>query len=83
MAIGPRARITNAYIGPYTSIGADVQIDCVEIEHSIVLDRAQLRYVGTRIEGSLIGPDARVTRDFRMPQAIRLSVGAGAEVAIS
>ena len=72
VAIGPRARITNAYIGPYTSIGADVQIDCVEIEHSIVLDRAQLRSIGTRIEGSLIGPDARVTRDFRMPQAIRL-----------
>jgi glucose-1-phosphate thymidylyltransferase len=83
VAIGPRARITNAYVGPYTSIGADVQIDCVEIEHSIVLDRAQLRFVGTRIEGSLIGPDAHVTRDFRMPQALRLSVGAGAEVAIS
>jgi glucose-1-phosphate thymidylyltransferase len=83
VAIGPRARITNAYIGPYTSIGADVRIDCVEIEHSIVLDRAQLRSIGTRIEGSLIGPDARITRDFRMPAAIRLSVGAGAEVAIS
>jgi glucose-1-phosphate thymidylyltransferase len=83
VAIGPRARITNAYIGPYTSIGADVHVDCVEIEHSIVLDRASLRYVGTRIEGSLVGPDARVSRDFRMPQAIRLSVGAGAEVSIS
>ena len=83
VAIGPRVRISNAYIGPYTSIGADVQIDCVEIEHSIVLDRARLRHVGTRIEGSLIGSDARVTRDFRVPQAIRLSVGAGARVAIS
>ncbi len=83
VAIGPRARITNSYVGPYTSIGADVQLDCVEIEHSIVLERAQLRSIGTRIEGSLIGPEARITRDFRMPQAIRLSVGAGAEVAIS
>jgi glucose-1-phosphate thymidylyltransferase len=82
VAIGPRACISNAYIGPYTSIGADVQIDCVEIEHSIVLERAQLRFVGTRIEGSLVGPDAHVTRDFRIPQALRLSVGAGAEVAI-
>jgi glucose-1-phosphate thymidylyltransferase len=82
VAIGPRARITNAYIGPYTSIGADVQIDCAEIEHSIILDRAQLRFVGVRIEGSLVGPDAHITRDFRIPQAIRLSVGAGAAVAI-
>ena len=83
VAIGPRVRITNTYVGPYTSIGADVQLDCVEIEHSIVLERAQLRSVGTRIEGSLVGPDVRITRDFRMPAAIRLSVGAGAEVAIS
>jgi glucose-1-phosphate thymidylyltransferase len=83
VAIGPRARITNAYIGPYTSIGADVQIDSVEIEHSIVLDRAQLRFVGIRIEGSLVGPDAHIMRDFRVPQAIRLTVGAGAAVAIS
>lgn len=83
VAIGPRACITSAYIGPYTSIGADVRIDCAEIEHSIVLERAQLRAVSTRIEGSLIGPDARVVRDFRIPQAIRLSVGAGAEVALS
>ena len=78
-----RARISNAYIGPYTAIGGDVEIDTVELEHSIILDRARLRFVGTRIEGSLIGPDAHVVRDFRMPQAIRLTVGAGAEVAIS
>jgi glucose-1-phosphate thymidylyltransferase len=83
VAIGPRVRISNAYIGPYTSIGADVQIEGVEIEHSIVLDHARLRHVGTRIEGSLIGSGAHVTREFRVPQAIRLSVGAGARVAIS
>jgi glucose-1-phosphate thymidylyltransferase len=83
VVIGPGARIANAYVGPYTSIGADVQLDCVEIEHSIVLDRARLRFLGTRIEGSLIGPDARVERDLRIPQAVRLSVGAGAEVAIA
>jgi glucose-1-phosphate thymidylyltransferase len=83
VAIGPGARITNAYVGPYTSIGADVVLDCAEIEHSIVLDRARLRFVGTRIEDSLIGPDACVERDYQIPQAIRLSVGAGAAVAIS
>jgi glucose-1-phosphate thymidylyltransferase len=83
VAIGPRARISNAYVGPYTSIGADVQIDSVEIEHSIVLDRARLGFLGIRIQDSLLGPDAHVMRDFRIPQAIRLSIGAGTEVAIS
>jgi glucose-1-phosphate thymidylyltransferase len=82
-AIGPRTRIANAYIGPYTSIGADVEIDCVEIEHSIILDGAQIRFVGTRIEGSLIGPGTHVVRDFRVPRALRLSVGERAHIALS
>jgi glucose-1-phosphate thymidylyltransferase len=82
-AIGPRTRIANAYIGPYTSIGADVDIDCVEIEHSIVLDGAQIRFLGARIEGSLIGPGSHVVRDFRVPRAVRLSVGERAHIALS
>jgi glucose-1-phosphate thymidylyltransferase len=80
VVIGPGARIANAYIGPYTSIGADVEIDCVEIEYSIVLDRAQIRFFEARVEGSVIGPGARVTRDFNMPRAVRLTIGAGAQV---
>jgi glucose-1-phosphate thymidylyltransferase len=83
VAIGPHASISNAYVGPYTSIGADVKIDSVEIEHSIVFDGARIRFVGARIEGSLIGPGAHIERDFRVPQAVRLSVGALAEVALS
>jgi glucose-1-phosphate thymidylyltransferase len=83
VAIGPGASISNAYIGPYTSIGAGVKIDSVEIEHSIVLDGARICFIGARIEGSLVGPDAQIERDFRVPQAVRLSVGARAEVALS
>jgi glucose-1-phosphate thymidylyltransferase len=83
VAIGPRARITNSYIGPYTSIGPGVVIDCAEIEHSIVLDQAQIRCLDTRLESSIIGPGARVTRDFRVPRAMRLSLGEGAEVSFT
>jgi glucose-1-phosphate thymidylyltransferase len=83
VSIGPGARITDTYIGPYTSIGAGVELDGVEIEHSIVLDRATVRYLSSRIEGSLIGPGARVTRDFQMPRALRLSIGEGAQVSIA
>jgi glucose-1-phosphate thymidylyltransferase len=82
-AVGPRTRIANSYIGPYTSIGADVDIDCVEVEHSIILDGAQIRFVGTRIEGSLIGPGTHIVRDFRVPRALRLSVGERAQIALS
>jgi glucose-1-phosphate thymidylyltransferase len=80
VAIGPRASIAKAYIGPYTSIGADVTIESVEVEHSIVLEGAEIRFLGARLEGSLVGPGARITRSFRVPRALRLSVGGGAEI---
>jgi glucose-1-phosphate thymidylyltransferase len=82
VVIGPGARISKAYIGPYTSIGADVTIESVEVEHSIVLEGAQIRFLGARLEGSLVGPGARITRAFRVPRALRLSVGGGAEIAM-
>jgi len=82
VAIGPGARIANAYIGPYTSIGAGVDLDCVEIEHSIILDGAQIHYLDARVEGSVVGPRARVSRDFRLPRALRLSIGEGAQISV-
>jgi glucose-1-phosphate thymidylyltransferase len=83
VVIGPGAVLTDAYVGPYTSIGANVTIEGAEVEHSIVLADAQLRFVGTRIESSVIGEGARVAREFRKPASIRMSVGSGAEVLFS
>lgn len=80
--IGPGAHVTDAYIGPYSSIGAYVTIEATEIEHSIVLPRAELRFVGTRLESSVIGAGARVTRAFGLPASIRMSIGDGSEVVL-
>ncbi len=80
--IGPRAEIDDAYIGPYTSIGADVQIRGAEIEHSIVLEGASIAHIGGRLEASIVGRGARVFRDFSLPRAMRLHVGDGVEVAL-
>jgi glucose-1-phosphate thymidylyltransferase len=81
--IGPGARLSHAYIGPYSSIGANVTIEGAQIEHSIVLDGASLMHLGTRLETSVIGRGARVSRSFGMPSAMRLSIGDGAEVAVN
>jgi glucose-1-phosphate thymidylyltransferase len=81
--IGPRSHLKRAYVGPYSSIGPDVTIEGAEVEHSIVLGGAQLRFLGTRLETSIIGQRARVTRSFAVPKALRLSIGDGAEVALS
>jgi glucose-1-phosphate thymidylyltransferase len=80
--IGPGARITDAYIGPYTSIGADARIEGAEVERSIIASGASITHVGGRLVASVVGRDARVFRDFSLPRALRLRVGDGTEVAL-
>src|SRR3712207_5402772 len=41
--VGRGSRISDAYIGPYTAIGDDVQISGAELEHSIVLSGSSIR----------------------------------------
>ena len=77
-----RARTERRVHWPYTSIGADARIEGAQIEHSIVLADAELRFVGTRLESSLIGRGARVARGFQLPGAIRVSIGAGAKITL-
>jgi glucose-1-phosphate thymidylyltransferase len=80
--IGAHAQIRRAYIGPYTSIGDSVEVEGAELENSIVLPRARIRFVGRRIEASVVGADAHIRSDFSLPQAVRLWVGDGAEVGL-
>jgi glucose-1-phosphate thymidylyltransferase len=80
--IGAGVRLRDAYVGPYTSIGNDVVIEGAEVEHSIVMPEASIRHLDGRLEASVVGPGARVFRDFRLPRALRLSVDRGAEVSL-
>jgi NDP-sugar pyrophosphorylase family protein len=81
--IGPGARVVETYIGPYTSIGAGVTLEGVEIEHSIVLPGAQIRYPGRRLEASLVGEGAQIGRDYSLPSALRVRVGPGSQIQLS
>jgi glucose-1-phosphate thymidylyltransferase len=81
--IGPGACLSDSYVGPYTSIGADVVLDGSQVEYSIVLAGAELRFVGTRLESSVIGRGAKIVRGFQLPGAMRMMLGDGAEVVVS
>jgi glucose-1-phosphate thymidylyltransferase len=83
VSIGPGAQIVETYVGPYTSIGADVRLEGVEIEHSIVLPGAQIRYPGRRLEASMVGEGAQIGRDYSLPSALRLRVGPSSEIQLS
>jgi len=78
--IGAGARIEDAYIGPYTSIGAGVEVRRSEVEHSIILAGAVVRDLGTRMEASLLGRNVRLTRVDGMPKTLRMMVGDNSEI---
>jgi glucose-1-phosphate thymidylyltransferase len=80
--IGSDACVADAYIGPYTSIGAGARVEGTEIERSIISAGASIMHVGGRLVASVVGRDARVFRDFSLPRALRLQVGDGTEVAL-
>jgi glucose-1-phosphate thymidylyltransferase len=81
--VGAGARVRDSYVGPYTALGRDVLVEGSEIEHSIILAGASISQLGGRLEASVVGPRARVFRDFRLPKALRLNVGEGAQVTLA
>lgn len=82
LVIGPRARISDAYIGPYTAVGSGAVIEGAEIERSIISAGASVIHIGPRLTASVIGRDARVFREFSLPRSLRLNVGDGNEIGL-
>lgn len=74
VVIGPGAKIIGSFIGPFTSIGAEVKITESVVQHSVILEGAELTKVD-RIEDSIIGRNAKIIKDDTTHRAYRLSVG--------
>ena len=72
--IGSNTKITDSYIGPFTSVDRDCEVVHSELEHSIVLAGSRIDNV-PRVIDSLIGRDAVVTRSHRRPRANRFLIG--------
>jgi glucose-1-phosphate thymidylyltransferase len=73
-AIAAGTTIVDSFIGPFTAIGRDCEIDGSEIEHSVILEQCRVIRAG-RLEDSLLGHQVEVTRSDRRPKATRLMVG--------
>jgi glucose-1-phosphate thymidylyltransferase len=78
--IGPGAKIIDGYVGPFSSIGKDVEINKSEIDHSIVLEGALIHDLDTRVVDSLIGRGAKIHRLPLKPMAHRFMLGDNSEV---
>ena len=79
--IGRGTRIVDTYVGPFTSIAPRCVLERTEIEHSVVLERCQVRDI-PRIDGSLLGRDVEIGRAGRKPAAYRFMLGDHSQVGI-
>ncbi len=74
VVIGTGTRVENSFVGPFSAIGNQCVVVNSEIEHSVVMDRSSILDIA-RLEDSLIGSDAVVSRSRQRPRALRLMVG--------
>jgi glucose-1-phosphate thymidylyltransferase len=80
--IGAGARITDAYIGPYSAIAENVTIERAEVEHSIIMADSKICDLAGRMEASLIGSHVSIRRNNAMPKAYRFMIGENSEIDI-
>lgn len=80
--IGRDTKIISSYVGPFTSIYHNVEINSSEIEHSIILENTTICDIGTRIENSLLGKNVEVAKSPMKPKAYQLMLGDSSRVGI-
>lgn len=81
--IGAGVNLSHSYVGPYTVVGDGSQVDGVEVESSVLLSDVTVRSPGWRLEDSVIGAGAQVTRGFELPAGVRLRVADGALIHVT
>ncbi len=82
VVIGARCRISDSFVGPYTSISDGVVVDHAELEHSIVLENSRISRLGARMTDSLIGRDCVIAHNDARPVAYRFLVGDSSRIGI-
>jgi glucose-1-phosphate thymidylyltransferase len=65
---------SNVYIGPYTSIGNNCNIEKGEVENSIIMDNCIIN-ISDRITGSIIAPHSKITTNQNTPHGKKFILG--------
>ena len=81
--IADGAIVEDSFIGPYTSIGPGAVVMGTEIDNTIVMSGAVIRHPGARIEASVIGERACISRSFELPKGLHMRVGPDSQISLS
>jgi glucose-1-phosphate thymidylyltransferase len=82
VVIGAGCRLSDTFVGPYTSISDGVVVEHAEIEHSIILENSRISRLGARMSDSLIGRDCVIAHSEALPVAYRFMVGDSCQIGI-
>ena len=83
VVIGNDCYLENCFIGPYSSIADRVVMMDTDLEHSVVLQGAQIARIHQRIIDSVIGQRAQLTVAPRRPKALRFLIGDDSQIELS
>ncbi len=83
VVIGKEAVVEDSFIGPYTAIGVGAVISGAEMDNTIVHENAEIRHPGYRIEASIIGERASVTRSFELPRGLHVRLEPDSSLVLS
>lgn len=81
--IGNNCRLENCFVGPYSSIGHDVTLIDVDLDHSVILQGARVESVHHRIVDSLVGRRATIQSAPKHPNAMRFMVGDDCQIELA
>jgi glucose-1-phosphate thymidylyltransferase len=83
VSIADGAVLEDSFLGPYTAVGPGAILSGTEIDNAMVLAGAEIRHPGSRIEASIIGERARVTRGFELPSGLHMRLGPDSRITLS
>jgi glucose-1-phosphate thymidylyltransferase len=78
--IGKNALIENSFVGPYTSVGNGSEVINSNVEYCVIQENVTIKDI-ERLEESLIGRNAKVTRNQRN-RTIKLHIGDYSELQV-
>lgn len=83
VTIGANTHVTDATVGPFTSIGETCEIRNAEISYSIVMEGSQIEDIDERIDWSLIGRGVRIFHATGKPKGLNLVLGDRSQVGMA
>ncbi len=73
--IGENSKLSRAYVGPFSSIGANVTIENSEVECSVIMDGATICNLENRIDRSILGRNVVINQINESPRTHKFILG--------